>query len=71
MQGNDEKYVIDKCVCFDTTFKEMKTIMTDNDLKSIEELRKVKEVGTNCKLCVHYINEMIRSGKTEFHEIIS
>lgn len=70
MQSNETKYLINKCVCFDTTFKEMKSILKKNDLKNIDELRKVKEVGTNCKLCVPYIEKMIQTGRTEFHEII-
>ena len=68
---NDPIYKIVKCVCFDTTFQEMKSIMKEKDLKTIDELRKVKEVGNNCRLCVPYIEEMIKTGKTEFHEIIS
>lgn len=71
MQTNETKYLINKCVCFDTTFKEMKSIMKKYDLKNLNELRKVKEVGTNCKLCVPYIEKMISTGQTEFHEIIS
>ncbi|HMQ69407.1 MAG TPA: (2Fe-2S)-binding protein [Ignavibacteria bacterium] len=71
MQTEETKYVINKCVCFDTTFLEMKNIMKTNDLKNIDELRKIKEVGTNCKLCVPYIEKMIITGQTEFNEIIS
>ena len=70
MQSKEPKYLINKCVCFDTTFKMMKSIMKKYDLKKIDELRKVKEVGTNCKLCVPYIEKMIKTGQTEFHEII-
>ena len=70
MNTEETKYVISKCVCFDTTFLEMKKIMKTNDLKNLDELRKIKEVGTNCRLCVPYIEKMIRTGQTVFHEII-
>ena len=71
MDEEENKYLITKCVCFDTTFQEMRSIMKKYGLKNIDQLRLKKEVGTNCKLCVPYIEEMIRTGKTEFHEIIS
>ena len=63
-------YKITKCICFDTTFKEMQDIMLKNKINSIEELKKIKTISENCKLCLPYIKEMIRTGKTEFEEIL-
>ena len=65
------KIHIDKCICFDTTFKEMKKLMQENNITTIEELRIIKPVSLNCKLCLPYIMEMIKTGKTEFNEIIT
>ena len=36
------KFLVTKCVCNDITFEEMKNIMKENNLKSIEELIKIK-----------------------------
>lgn len=63
-------YHITKCICFDTTFEEMKRIMSENNLHTLEELIKVKTVASNCKLCVPYIRRMIDTGETKFDIII-
>ncbi|MBV6479218.1 MAG: hypothetical protein HGGPFJEG_01989 [Ignavibacteria bacterium] len=65
------KVKINKCICYDTTFKEMISIMIKNNLKSIDELRNIKPVSLNCKLCLPYINKMIETGKTEFNETLN
>ncbi|MEO8209025.1 MAG: (2Fe-2S)-binding protein [bacterium] len=64
------KFNITKCICYDTTFSEMKNIMEENNLKTLEELREIKIVAANCKLCVPYINRMIETGETEFDVIL-
>lgn len=65
------KINIDRCICFNTTFKEMKNIMLENNIKTLEELKKIKPVSLNCKICLPYIMKMIETGKTEFSEILN
>lgn len=65
----ERKFNVLKCICFDTTFKEMKEIMKKNNLNSIEELRDIKQIADNCKLCLPYIEKMIKTGQTEFEVI--
>lgn len=60
------KFAVTKCVCFDITFEEMKSIMKKNNIKTLEELKEIKALSGNCKLCLPYIIEMIKTGKTEF-----
>jgi len=43
--------------------------MLHNRLKSFEELKKHITFGENCKLCVPYVLQMIRTGKTEFEPL--
>ncbi|MDZ4713784.1 MAG: (2Fe-2S)-binding protein [bacterium] len=64
------KYNITKCICYDTTFSEMKKIMQKHDLKTLDELKKVRMVASNCRLCLPYINRMIETGQTEFELIL-
>lgn len=64
------KFNITKCICYDTTFSEMKIIIEKNKLNSLEELREFKQVAWNCKLCVPYINKMIETGETKFEVIM-
>lgn len=47
----------------------MKNIMKEKGIDTIEELKEIKELAGNCKICVPYIKKMIQTGKTEF-EII-
>ena len=65
----ERKFNVLKCICFDTTFKEMKEIMKKNNINSIEELRQIKQISANCKLCLPYIEKMIKTGQTEFEVI--
>lgn len=60
------EYEVTKCICYDTTFKEMKEIMEKNDLKTLRDLQQYIDVGLNCKLCVPYIEKMIETGRTGF-----
>lgn len=69
MNLSKEKYPVKKCICFDVTFLEMKNIMKEKGITTIEELKEIKELAGNCKICVPYIKKMIQTGKTEF-EII-
>lgn len=48
----------------------MKKIMQENNLKTLEELREIKMVAVNCRLCVPYIKRMIGTGETEFDIIL-
>lgn len=60
------KNKVTKCVCFDITFAEMKSVMKEKNISTIEELKEIKTFAENCKLCIPYIDEMIKTGKTEF-----
>ncbi|MBK8552330.1 MAG: hypothetical protein IPL53_15185 [Ignavibacteria bacterium] len=64
------KYLVTKCICYDTTFEEMKRIMKERKIKTLDELKDVKIVADNCRLCVPYINKMIETGETKFHVLL-
>ncbi len=66
----ETKINITKCICYDTTFEEMKKIMKDRNLKTLDELIMAKTVASNCRLCVPYIKKMIETGETKFDIII-
>ena len=61
--------MVDRCVCFNRTFSEMKEISKKYNLKTISELKKYITYGENCKLCIPYIELMLKTGKTEFGPI--
>lgn len=62
--------LIDRCICFNTKFSEIKSIMEENNFTTIEEVQKLIDVSKNCLLCRPYIKKMIETGETEFNYII-
>jgi bacterioferritin-associated ferredoxin len=50
-------------------FFEMKHLIEENSLNSIEELQKIKPCGQSCKFCIPYINEVFKTGETSFDVI--
>ncbi|MEO6693795.1 MAG: hypothetical protein ABIY50_04365 [Ignavibacteria bacterium] len=60
------KIEVTKCICYNTTFEEMKSIMQKNKLNTVDELRNIKPVALDCRLCLPYIIKMINTGETKF-----
>ena len=63
--------MVDRCVCSDRTFAEMKDVIDTHKLSSVDQLRGYMEFGRNCALCVPYIRQVFATGKTEFDIIIT
>lgn len=57
---------INRCICSEIYFSEVKKIAEEKDLKTVEELQKAGICAKSCQLCVPYIKEMLRTGETEF-----
>jgi bacterioferritin-associated ferredoxin len=62
--------LIDRCICFNVKFSEVKKIMDENHFTTIEEVQNIVDVSKNCKLCRPYLKKMIKTGETEFNYII-
>ncbi len=54
------------CICSSVSFVELKNIADEHKIKTIEELRRIKPFGLSCKLCVPYVRQMLRDGRTAF-----
>lgn len=61
---------ITRCVCFDKTFAELKAIAQREGATTIDQLQARIDFGFNCKLCHPYVRRMLRTGETEFHELL-
>ena len=61
--------MVDRCVCSDTTFLEIKNAINKNCLTSVNDLKNFVEFGENCMLCVPYIELIFKTGKTEFEPL--
>jgi bacterioferritin-associated ferredoxin len=61
--------MVDRCICSNTTFIEIKNVINNKVLQSINDLKKYIKFGENCRLCVPYIELDFKTGKTEFKPI--
>jgi bacterioferritin-associated ferredoxin len=61
---------IDRCICYNVKFADVKKIMDDNGFNTLEEVQSVIDVSKNCKLCRPYLEKMLQTGETEFNYII-
>jgi hypothetical protein len=61
--------MVDRCVCFEKKFSEMKIIAGKYNLKNIKELKEYIVFGENCKFCLPYVELMLETGKTEFEPL--
>ena len=60
---------ITKCVCRDTTFASLLPLAQERQW-ALEDLIRETGCGAGCGLCRPYLREMLRSGQTEFSEVI-
>ena len=61
--------MVDRCVCFDKTFAEMKTKIEKHGITTLDELKKYFVFGENCRICIPYVELILKTGKTEFEVI--
>lgn len=59
-----------KCVCSDILFSEMKKIAEKHGVSSADKLREFVTFGVNCKLCLPYVEKLLKTGETEFESVI-
>lgn len=57
---------VDRCICHNISFSQIKKIVEARKFSSIDELRVENICSTNCKLCDPYIREMLKTGETVF-----
>ena len=61
--------MVDRCVCFDKTFAEMKVVIDSEGIKTVDELKTRLTFAENCNICVPYVELVIKTGKTSFDVI--
>lgn len=62
---------IDRCVCFERTFEELKEVADKNSAHSLTMLQKHVDFGQKCELCHPYVRRMLKTGETWFDHIIA
>lgn len=61
---------IDRCVCYNITFEQLKTIQQNTGATSIQDLQQHLYFGGKCEMCHRYVSKMLRTGQTVFHELL-
>jgi bacterioferritin-associated ferredoxin len=60
---------IDRCVCYDTPFKEVIKRARPEGW-TIEDIQRILGCGGGCGMCKPYLREALKTGQTEFDYII-
>lgn len=60
---------IDRCICYDRTFAEVRVAAVAEDL-NMDEITKRFGCGSCCGVCRPYLERMLETGETVFHQII-
>jgi bacterioferritin-associated ferredoxin len=58
--------MVDRCVCFNITFAELKAVAQRERIGDIESLQRSVEFGLRCGLCKPYVQRMLLSGRVVF-----
>ena len=64
-EPNPNSLAVDRCICFDLSFAELKRIAAAGRL-DFEALQRATRCSTNCALCEPYIRLMLATGRTAF-----
>lgn len=62
---------IDRCLCFDWTFAELRDVARSSGAQTVGELQTHVTFGQKCRLCHPYVRRMLRTGETVFHEVVT
>jgi len=58
--------MVNRCICSNISFADVKIIAENKSLKTVEELRLNEVCCRHCELCRPYVEEMLKTGKTSF-----
>lgn len=61
---------IDRCLCFDRTFAELRRTADRTGAATVEALQRHVPFGLRCGLCKPYVRRMLATGETVFSEVI-
>lgn len=62
--------IIDKCICYNKSFRRIYKESIENGINTLEDLQGIMNICNKCCLCNPYVEEMYRTGKFTFEYII-
>ena len=70
MPANTETVLVSRCICRNFEFSELLPRARAADW-TLDDLVRETGCGVQCGLCRPYLSRMLRTGETEFHEILT
>lgn len=61
--------MVNRCVCFEKSFSEMKKLIDKHHITTVDELKKFFIFGENCRTCLPYVELVLSTGRTEFDPV--
>jgi NAD(P)H-nitrite reductase large subunit len=58
--------MVDRCICFNITFAELKAISDRTGVRSLDTLQQTVDFGLRCGLCKPYVERMLETGRVVF-----
>lgn len=62
--------LVDRCVCFRKTFRELRQIADEHGCRSIQELQDHVTFGMACQMCHPYVVKMLTTRQTQFTSLL-
>lgn len=62
---------IDRCLCFDRPFADLREVADATGAQSVAELQQHAAFGRKCGLCHPYVRRMLRTGETVFSAVVT
>jgi bacterioferritin-associated ferredoxin len=62
----DDTDMVDRCICFNITFAELKAISDRINVRSLDSLQQSVDFGLRCGLCKPYVERMLETGRVVF-----
>lgn len=70
MTSRSASVVVSRCICKATSFQELLALATASGW-DLADLVRETGCGGQCGLCRPYLSRMLRTGETEFYEILT
>ena len=70
MTSRSPSVVVNRCLCKATSFEELLALATASGW-DLADLVRETGCGRQCGLCRPYLSRMLRTGETEFYEILT
>lgn len=51
---------VDRCICFNILFEDLKKIAVDCKISSVKELQKKECFGLGCGMCIPYVHDLLK-----------